>query len=175
VIWNPEVLDVKLLYSSAQLIHVYVDILGMNTTFLATFVYGFNKYKERKSLWRDLRHICSPAPWILLGDFNVVRYPHEKLGGEKDWPTFMEDFNDCSYDTNLDDLRAVGLHLTWRNKAPGLSHLSRKLDRALINPSWISNYPNSEAEFLTPGVSDHSPVLIRTGMLIPQKSIPFRF
>ncbi|XP_074298194.1 uncharacterized protein LOC141629018 [Silene latifolia] len=35
-----------------------------------------------------------------------------------------------------------------------------KLDRVLVNPSWISSLPNSFAHFSESGISDHSPVIV---------------
>ncbi|XP_074301074.1 uncharacterized protein LOC141632427 [Silene latifolia] len=35
-----------------------------------------------------------------------------------------------------------------------------KIDRALANPSWLAKFPATSANFLPPGISDHSPILV---------------
>ena len=67
-----------------------------------------------------------------MGDFNVVRFSSERLGGNLDWPAHMEEFNECCVDAGLDDLRHTGHFLTW-SKGEGDGFLLRKLDRALVN------------------------------------------
>ena len=66
-------------------------------------------------LWADISRIASNVqgmPWVLLGDFNVVRFPMEKMDGDISLPPYMEDFNDCCRDAQIDDLKYTGLHMT---------------------------------------------------------------
>ena len=106
VLWNPEVLDVSILHSSEQLLHVSVTILEQQIVFSASFVYGFNTPEEWLSLWDDIKQLSSNDPWILLGDFNVVRFLSEKVGGDLSWPPHMDYLNNCCYENKLDDLKA---------------------------------------------------------------------
>ena len=62
--------------------HVSVTILEQQLAFKASFVYGFNTPGERLSLWDDLKQLSSQEPWILLGDFNVVRILSERIGDD---------------------------------------------------------------------------------------------
>ena len=42
--------------------------------------------QERNTLWFDLTNIangCLNVPWIILRDFNTVRYTNEKEGGRQ--------------------------------------------------------------------------------------------
>ena len=52
---------------------------------------------------------------------------------------------------------------------------ARKLDRVLCNEVWLSCFPLSEATFLAPGSSDHSPMFIRTGIEIYRRKVTFCF
>ena len=116
--WDPSILDLKLEYASSQIMHTSVTIIEKNISFFASFVYGFNPANERCPLWRDIKYISNGianAPWILLGDFNIVRHPSEMLGGDPTWHPYMNDLNACCYDASLDDLHYSG-HLTWNNK-----------------------------------------------------------
>lgn len=58
------------------------------------------------------------------------------------------EFNDCLHALELDDLTTKGFWFTWTNKRGGLGDNKSKLDSAMVNASWLSAYPNSEAWFL---------------------------
>ena len=55
VFWNPETVKVKMIYFSAQGIHVMATSLVQQFCFTATFIYGFNTIIARRALWEDLR------------------------------------------------------------------------------------------------------------------------
>lgn len=113
-------------------------------------------------------------PWILLGDFNVVRFRYEREGGSSDWPSFMSDFDEVICSAGLEDLRFSGGLFTWHNgRMQG--HILSKLDRALVNATWLSSFEASCVEFLPFGVSDHSPVVVDIGVQIPKVRRPFKF
>lgn len=44
------------------------------------------------------------------------------------------------------------------------ANVSRKLDRVLTNDKWLSSLPLSSCEFLPHGVSDHSPMIVKSGI-----------
>jgi len=140
--------------SSSQFMHCSVLVLEKQMVFYATFIYAFNSSAERLPLWEDIASIsrsASSTPWILLGDFNVVRFSSERAGGDLSWPSYMEDLNQCCFDSHLDDLKFSGHLCTWSNKSPSDCLISRKLDRALVNPVWGTCFPGSEAVFHPPG------------------------
>ena len=83
VLWDPNIVDVCLLFSSSQVIHVSVMVLEKQINFLASFTYAFKSYIDHIPLWELIR-LATPtmeAPLTILEDFNVVRFPHEKVGG----------------------------------------------------------------------------------------------
>lgn len=84
----------------------------------------------------------------------------EKVGGKPVHPNAVQDLANCMYAAELVDLKHKGCRLTWSNKCSGEGRRKCKLDRVLINQSWISSYPDSEADFLNPGTSDHSPMMV---------------
>ena len=75
----------------------------------------------------------------------------------------MEDLNDCCEEVGLEDLKFTGNFLTW-SCGSDQNNISRKLDRALVNNDWMTSFTEAEAVFLQPGLSDHSPVVIHTGV-----------
>lgn len=60
---------------------------------MITFCYGSNSALGREQLW-DFLKACSPVscPWIILGDFNVVRWDSEKSGGAHPNSNWMSQF-----------------------------------------------------------------------------------
>ena len=123
---------------------------------------------------RSFSSTMGAAPWLVLGDFNIVRYGEEKLGGDTNCPNYMDDLNLCCYDAGLEDLKFSGTFLTW-SKGSGQGFIARKLDRALVNMEWMSKFTEAEACFLESGASNHSPILVNTGMHLHLRKPPFRF
>lgn len=120
-------------------------------------------------------NIKTTHPWVTIGDFNAIRSPREKAGGSPSWPPHMDDFNNCLYACELDDLRFLGCFYTWTNRQDGPNHISTKIDRVLANESWMKSFPYSNAFFPTPGLSDHSPSVVSLTPTPKPIAKPFRF
>ncbi|KAF8006111.1 hypothetical protein BT93_K0422 [Corymbia citriodora subsp. variegata] len=56
----------------------------------------------------------------------------------------------------------------------GVNRKQRKIDRVLVNNSWCTMFSYSEASFLAPGISDHTPMVVRILAPNPRRS-PFKF
>ncbi|KAG5552845.1 hypothetical protein RHGRI_010825 [Rhododendron griersonianum] len=83
-------------------------------------VYGLNLARERFSLWNNLRTlfpVIGSSAWTLMGDFNVVRSPIERLVGFDE--SAAADFNRCLEDINMQDMFTKGYWYTWTNKGGG--------------------------------------------------------
>ena len=109
------------------------------------------------------------------GGFNAIRSPREKSGGTTQWPPHMDKFNNCLYSCVLDDLRFSGCYYTWNNRQDAPNHISSKIDRVLVNESWMRTFPYSNAFFPTPRLSDHSPVFVSLAPSPKPSPKPFRF
>ena len=106
-VWDPSTLIVKVLSSSAQLLHLSVQVIETHRQFLVSLVYGMNTPQERALLWDHISSLFSAShslPWVLLGDFNVGRSVAKKLGGNMSWTSAMDDLNTCCYAAELEDL-----------------------------------------------------------------------
>ncbi|XP_043696721.1 uncharacterized protein LOC122647362 [Telopea speciosissima] len=141
--WDATVFKVEEIQKSTQFIHAKVTTLGTSLNFLCTAVYASNLMEERRELWRDVITLASniSIPWVALGDFNVVRQQSEKLGGDPVRQEVIDDFNSFIFDTNLIDLKWKGELFTWNNRQGAALR-------------------SSEATFLPPGLSDHSPAVV---------------
>ncbi|KAM7462180.1 hypothetical protein LguiA_030314 [Lonicera macranthoides] len=156
ITWNPKVFDIQVLQLHTQSVDCLVTIT--QKVFAVTGVYGYNTSEERWDLWRDLRRSSNAMgqfPWILMGDFNIVRTHEERVGGNMVDRAEMEDFNCCLHDIEVDDMSTKGLPFTWDNKRGEEASILSRIDRVVQNDNWGLCFPNSEAEIVPPGPSDH--------------------
>ncbi|KAL0927368.1 hypothetical protein M5K25_001532 [Dendrobium thyrsiflorum] len=134
---------------------------GSDSVFFLSIVYASNLQSDRVCLWDNLKEIRpdSNMPWIILGDFNCCRFPFEKSGGSSLSASQTWDFNSFIFDAGLMDLASKGLNFTWFNQRPS-DPIHLKLDRMLINETWLEKYPHSFYEVANPICSDHSPIIL---------------
>jgi exonuclease III len=138
--WDPTIVKVFVLAQTSQAIHCGIHSVTGDINFTATFVYGSNDYHERDALWQFLSTWNNPGPWVILGDFNALRYPSDKVGGDPHWPSYMDDFAKCIAFNELEDLKYTGCHFTWSNKQDPSHVVTTKIDRVLVNEQWIKMF-----------------------------------
>ena len=111
------------------------------------------------------------VPWCAIGDFNVVRFPSERLGCDSFSPTMME-FSNWIDHHNLVDLPLVGGTYTWSSGAmpPTMS----RIDRALVSSDWEDHFSDVIQKMLPRPISDHYPILVEAGGMMWGKS-SFKF
>lgn len=178
--WDTSKWDIVLLSQSAQQISCNVTCLESKMQFFVSIVYAYNTYSERRILWNELdafkKLITSngvSSPWILAGDFNSYMKLEESVGSHNFWTTSMLDFKDCICNLGVTDLRATGqLHTWWDGSIS--NPVQRKLDRVMVNDTWLDLFPMSHASFLPRGISDHSPAAIHLGILHDKMLKPFQ-
>ncbi|KAI4329470.1 hypothetical protein MLD38_027856 [Melastoma candidum] len=164
ICWDDKRCRVIIITQGSQWVHTRVEIFGTPRPFFATFIYGSTDHKERVDLWNFLLSIGTPSePWCIMGDFNAIRCPDERLGGRERWREADNVLNRIMYTLGLDDLRGTGCHFTWSNRRS--PPIIAKLDRVIVNKEWIESYRLSEAHYLPPATSDHSPCVLRMGTM----------
>ncbi|XP_074315836.1 uncharacterized protein LOC141652088 [Silene latifolia] len=160
IVWNPLVVKLQLLEAGAQYVYCIVTHILSQKSFLATFVYAFNKAVERLPLWNRLISFSQghKIPWVCLGDFNVSLAAEERSGCLLRLRE-IQDFRDYLTACQLVDHPYTGGVFTWHNKQPTNSKWA-KLDKALVNYEWFHYLPSSTVAFLPVGISDHAPLLM---------------
>ena len=126
---------------------------------VGTRLYGSARDEVRNDLWDEVRGIRQQWNhlWCVFGDFNVVRFPSERLGCHR--VSFkMVEFFDFIEKQNLVDLPLNGGMYTWCNGTTNPS-ISR-IDKVLILADWEEHYSDVMQKLLPKPISDHSPILV---------------
>lgn len=109
--------------------------------------------------------------WIILGDFNLYRYPENRNRDGADYNEMFL-FNSAIGHLGLTEIPMQGKRFTWSNmQSPPLLE---RLDWVFTNNSWTLTYPETTCKALVKEVSDHSPLLISISTNISKAHI-FRF
>ncbi|XP_074306248.1 uncharacterized protein LOC141641489 [Silene latifolia] len=98
---------------------------------------------------------CLPSIAGLLGDFNTVITPDERLGGNTKQAD-MDEFIECLANCGVTDLAATGAFYTWTNKQEPQTRVYSRLDRFLVNQEWQDQFPDMLAHYHPAGLFDHS-------------------
>lgn len=113
----------------------------------------------------------SSTPWMILGDFNSICSPEDKINGADVTAYELEDFNSCCMAVGLFNLKYVGAYYTWSN-----GKVFSKIDRALINKSWLDQFPDSFALNSAIGcISDHGQISVSLQTPIKLAAGGFKF
>nr|GEU65074.1 RNA-directed DNA polymerase, eukaryota [Tanacetum cinerariifolium] len=107
--------------------------------------------------------------YMVLGDFNEVRFERERMGLVFNSQGAHE-FNNFILNSGLVDIHLEGYSYTW--VYPSASKMS-KLDHFLVSEGLISFFPSMSAICLDKHFSDHRPILLRD-MIADYGPTPFR-
>ena len=136
-------------------------------------VYGPNLEGHRAEFWRELVDIRQRwnVPWCAIGDFNVIRFPSERLGCTSFSPVMLE-FSYWIDQLNLKELPLAGGAYTWYSGTtpPSMSWI----DQAPVSPDWENHFPDVIQKMFSHPISDHCPILVEAGGLRQGKSY-FKF
>jgi hypothetical protein len=147
-----------------------------NFTWSLVVVYGAAQEEFKAAFLRELVNLAkdNPYPIIIGGDFNLLRFSHEKSRGRFDnhWP-FL--FNVVIDSLDLREVEMVGRQFTWANNL--LEPTYEKLDRVLMDHEWELKYPMVSVRALPRivGLSHHAPILLTTGKPGSQSKCQFKF
>jgi hypothetical protein len=111
------------------------------------------------------------GPWLVLGDFNLIRHPSEKNNDNFN-PALANSFNAMINSLAVLELPLLDRRFTWTNgqEIPILA----RLDRAFLNNDWNAALPHSALTSLPRPTSDHVPLLVTAATKIPSHA-SFRF
>jgi hypothetical protein len=118
--------------------------------------------KDRGLMWDELSGIHSwwDVSWCLGGDFNVVRFPSERVGSNHFSPA-MYDFSDFISTNGLINILLSRGIFAWSNNREVSSR--SLIDRFLFTTDWAEGFINISQKRLTCMNSDHFPISLECG------------
>lgn len=104
------------------------------------------------------------GPWIVLGDFNLLRFPHEKNNSNFDYARVAV-FNSLINSLAWFELPLSDRSFTWSkmHDSPTLA----RLDRVFFNADWDAYFPDSNLASRPRTTSDHFSLLVTADTRIP--------
>jgi hypothetical protein len=168
----------EILDNSGGDFHIKLHIRNKSDNFIWSLVsvYGSAQDALKPAFLREMVNLAkdNPHPIILGGDFNMLRYPHEKSKGRFDnhW-SFL--FNAVIDSLDLKEISMIGRQFTWANSLPDPTF--EKLDRVLMDSDWEQKFPQVSVRALPriESLSDHAPILLTTGIPSPPRKRSFKF
>ena len=169
-----EAVDIK--YSSCWILTLLRQ-KDTNTLVRIFNIYAPNSYAEKKVCWRLLREEKSNLQGnvILAGDLNVTLSQEEKRGGTLVRDPIRETVDEIILDWDLMDVKPSSGKYTWNNKRIGPRHIAARLDRFLVQDTFLLLGLNLSSKILPFGGSNHKPVLLEMANDKNLGPIPFRF
>ena len=168
----------ELLDHSDGQFHIKFHIRNKSDNFIWSLVavYGAAQEEHKAAFLCELVNLTKDNPYRILigGDFNLLRYRHEKSKGRFDghWPHL---FNTVIDSLSLREVHMTGRQFTWANCLPEPTF--EKLDRVLMDSRWEDRYPLVTVRALEriEAFSDHAPIFLSTGTLKPPVKSQFTF
>jgi endonuclease/exonuclease/phosphatase family metal-dependent hydrolase len=136
---------------------------------------------------------------IIGGDFNMIRYIHEKSLGTK-YTIWLDMLNNFINDTKIIELIRGGSLFTWtnkqqnpirsnldkifvskswdqhylRNRVMTMTKVGSNLDRIFVSKSWDQHYLRTRVMTMTRVGSDHNPLILDNGEQVESGKKMFR-
>ncbi|XP_021859668.1 uncharacterized protein [Spinacia oleracea] len=174
--WKHRVVTLTVVYKSEQIIHGIVSANSANFTYGFTAVYGLHSIETRRSLWRELSSLSAlnNLAWLVMGDFNSFLYSRDRVNGNSVTNAETIDFETCLSQTDLTELKSCGHFYSWY-KGHEVHRISSRIDRAFGNSCWHGTYSDVVVDYMNPGLSDHTPLVMNYKVNMKKGGRPFKF
>nr|GEX24019.1 hypothetical protein [Tanacetum cinerariifolium] len=162
--------------ASTPVIHTRFWFRADKKELFCSFVYGHNKYTQRRSLWSNLyahKVFVHNRAWCMLGDFNAALFLEDSTAGSSNVDIAMREFKECVAETEMMDVQCSGHQYTWNQKPKGGDGILKKIDRVLGNMEFNDSFVGAHVIFQPYRISDHSPAVL----ILPsnKQNMPFKF
>eukprot|EP00253_Pinus_taeda_P032477 PITA_32477 len=175
---NPRKISIIDAEATRNYLSVIIQHVGDRCTYLVTNLYGpqriDDKIKFLDSL-ADLRDRHAGIPWIMGGDFNMIKSLLEKEGGIRILSKDSLEFQTFIDNRSLVDTETNNGLFTWNNKREGESQVASKLDRFMILEDLMLTNKEIIEEVLPFGGSDHWPIQLEIKGMGILRNRPFKF
>lgn len=178
ILWKPPSTCVLSVYGDNQMLVGIVYGAAHAHPWILIAVYASLSGMIRKQLWLRIALLSRlKVPVCVAGDFNIICSNEEKKGGaDFDVSWEIKDFRDFLCMCGLIDPKPSGPPFTWSSGLPNGDMVMERLDRFLISPDWLSDWPSlSTSHLLKMAASDHCPILLTFARPFGLTPKPFRF
>ncbi|KAL8108560.1 hypothetical protein AgCh_024870 [Apium graveolens] len=140
-----------------------------------TGIYGEPDRSKRKETWDLIRRLSTDytLPWCLIGDMNNVLSQNDKRGGRPYPQYLLQGFQAVLNDCELTDMDLCGYQYTWERGSETDNSIEVRLDRALVNQSFLSMFTNARLTNLEVSTSDHCPLWLEPQIVVHLKVTKF--
>lgn len=121
-LWNPKKIIIVDAEATRNYLSVIIQPMGMSKTFLDTNVYGPKRIDEKLSFMNslvDLKSRHKETPWVLGGDFNMIKSFSEKKEGTRILSKDSVGFHSFIEDMKMVDSELHNGLFTWNKKRGG--------------------------------------------------------
>ncbi|XP_022013938.1 uncharacterized protein LOC110913414 [Helianthus annuus] len=149
--WNPRIFKKELEVKNQNFIILKGRVTGEDVDMVIVNVYGSTLKANRRRMWEELLEAKNSIHglWLILGDFNEVRYPEERFNSQFDIGGAMS-FNSF----NMGGMKFTFLSGDGTNLS--------KIDRMLVCENFTGRWLNASLLALNRDFSDHSPLILTT-------------
>ena len=133
---------------------------------------------EKKDCWDSVNLFLNQHNTdnvVVVGDLNVTLALAERKGGSLVRDPAREWVEDLMMDWELEDIPPDKGKFTWTNKRIGPGHIAARLDRFLIQSSFLTLGLMATSRILPHYTSDHKPISLSLSRGEKLGPIPFRF
>ncbi|KAJ0545596.1 putative RNA-directed DNA polymerase [Helianthus annuus] len=159
-LWNLCVFKKELEVKNQNFILLKGKVIGEGVDLIIVNIYGSTLKTNRRRMWEELLEAKNMinGHWIMLGDFNEVRFPEERFNSQFDASAAMC-FNSFISRGGFQEYNMGGMRFTFL--AGDGSNLS-KIDRVLVCNNFMDKWPNASLLALNRKITDHSPLILST-------------
>lgn len=170
-------IQVEVVSDTEQQLSFQLNFLENGHSFVTTVVYAKCDALERLSLWEDIYSLSMNMnlPWLIEGNFNIILSGEEKIEGLSVYPQEYEDFAFCVNSCEFIDINFKGSPFIWWNGRTDSECIFKRLDRLLVNNSFLGTFCLVESVHPTRTGSDHAPLVLTCGSQSNSMRKPFKF
>ena len=157
-LWDPQKFGILDVEASKNYLSVVCQAVGDKEIYMITNVYGPQKQADKPKLLTSLEELRARHPifpWIVAGDFNMIKSLSEKKGGIRQLGRDSTAFQNFIMNMGLVETETINGTFTWNNKRGGASQVASKNYRFIISEDLILTGPAMTASILPFRGSDH--------------------
>ena len=163
VLWNNGPIHASVLFKETRAIHLLIHDVQTTQTCVVSGIYAPAQEKDKPTFWNHLCKLNSifDVPWCLIGDFNELASPDEKLGGQTISIHKYDRLNSFIRTINAESIQVKGRLFTWKKRIH--THLIyERLNRSIARNDWMTRYPDTFEIHGSFTCSDHCPIILST-------------